>query len=90
MSRYRKIKAALLAAVIAASGLAGMYPADALESVTDQQSAMINKWGERTYNANELEVFANRTKEEIGEQYSYAMYNVSSYDNRDKDTWYTT
>lgn len=91
MRIYRKIKTAVLAAIMAVTGLTAAYPAEALESVSDFQSSLVvNDWGQivAKYNANDLEIFSERTMEEVGEQYSYAIYNAGSYDNRYKDTWY--
>lgn len=91
MKLYRRLKAAVFAAAMAVIWTASVYPAEALESVTESQSTMItNEWGQivAKYNANDLEIFSERTMEDVGEQYSYAMYNADTYDNRYKDTWF--
>lgn len=41
------------------------------------------------YNANEIDVFANRTIQEIADQYSSAFYAEPMYDNDDSSTWYS-
>ncbi len=40
------------------------------------------------YNANELDVFYARTKQEVADQYSSALYAEPMYDNDDNSTWY--
>ncbi len=42
------------------------------------------------YNANEWETFKNRTKDEIGRKYSYALGYDTTYRDGDKSTYYTT
>ena len=46
--------------------------------------------GEVIYNANEWETFKSRTKEEVGEQYGYAMGYDTTYRDDDRTTWYKT
>ncbi|MGN0630215.1 MAG: hypothetical protein ACI4JN_02700, partial [Ruminococcus sp.] len=47
-------------------------------------------WGQliAEYDVNTLDIFANRTKEEIAQRYSDALYASYSYDDYDSSTWY--
>lgn len=40
------------------------------------------------YDANEIDVFSDRTMQEIADQYSSALYAEQMYDNDDSNTWY--
>lgn len=53
-------------------------------------SLKADAWGQliAEYDVNTLDIFANRTKEEIAEKYSSALYASYNYDNYDYNTWY--
>ncbi|MDD6270365.1 MAG: dockerin type I repeat-containing protein [Oscillospiraceae bacterium] len=86
MNIYKKIEIYIISAVMCIAGMLGGYSAEALGLPSSEKSG----WGELVahYNANDLEIFSGRTKQEIADRYSEALYSEPSYDNDNHLTWY--
>lgn len=79
MKTLKKITTILTAAIVFATGTAA-YSSNSADA-----------WGQLVaeYDVNTLDVFANRTKQEIADKYSAALYASYNYDEYDSSTWYS-
>lgn len=78
MSIWKRVRAFFISCAVFVTGMA-LYASETADA-----------WGQLVaqYDVNTLDVFANRTKEEIAERYSSALYASYGYDNSDPTTWY--
>lgn len=78
MKKCKKIQTFIIAVIVFVTGTA-LYSSNSADA-----------WGQliAEYDVNTLDVFANRTKEEIAQKYSDALYASYSYDEYDPSTWY--
>ncbi len=82
-NRNKRLPSLFLGAVTGIVFLAGSG-IEAADSVYTNASIQASA----AYDESELEIFYSRTKQEIADQYSAALYAESLYDNNDAGTWY--
>lgn len=80
MSKSRKIKSQLIAAVMLITSMCNLMGSSVSAEEYREDASL--------FYADKYEVFALRTKQEIADKYSEALYSVEGYDNNDPSTWY--
>lgn len=87
MNIYKKIKIFITIGILFVSGITSIYSADAEQSVSDN-SLLRASADEIIYNINNLEIYSDRSIQEIADKYSDARYIAPAYNDRDYTTWY--
>lgn len=87
ISIYKKIRICIIAVILFVFGITSIYNADAEQSV-NYNSVIRASTDEITYNINDLEIFLDRSMQEIADKYSDARYIDPAYNDKDYTTWY--
>lgn len=92
MSKSRKIKSQLIAAVMLITSMCNLMGSSvSAEEASMESTEIYTDWGENVtlFNADNYEIFNSRTMQDIANKYSEALYAAEGYKDSDPSTWYS-